>query len=1528
MPDKDSDGHQSQFPKAEGLYDPAFEHDACGVGLISNIKGVQSHDIVRMGLEMLMNLSHRGAVGSDPETGDGAGILMQVPHAFLKDECAGLGIHLPGPGQYAVGMLYTPRGDPGRCAEIFEKALKDEDLRVLGWRHVPTDTSAVGAIARTTAPEVMQVFVANPGVDYLTFERQMYVARRVAENAAQKEGGMVADRFYVTGLGSHTIIYKGMMMAHQLGKFYPELNDERVASAVAIVHARYSTNTFPSWPLAQPFRAMCHNGEINTLRGNINKVMARRSMLATKAFGDDIKKLMPLIIEGMSDSACFDNMLELLYMGGRSLPHAILMMIPEAWGDKYYMGHDRRGFYEYHANIMEPWDGPAAILFTDGVQSGGILDRNGLRPLRYTITHNDLLVLGSETGALEIPTEDIVVRGRLRPGKMMIVDVARQRVLNNDEVKADITRQQHYRRWVAANHIEFPGFGIGAGATTYDMETLRTRQIAFGYTREDLNVLIRPMASIGSEPIGSMGNDTPLAVLSDQPQLVFSYFKQLFAQVTNPPIDPIRERLVMSLTTFLGSEGNILDERPDHARRLKLRSPILSTADLERIRSSKLPEFRAITLESLFDVNDLNEYGEPSLGAAMDELCRQAANAVEDGYSIIILSDRNVSTDRAPIPSLLAVSGVAHHLINAGIRNRVGVIIESGEPREVNHFALLLSYGCDGICPYLAFETVASLHADGELPRTLTLQDAIENYIKAVGDGILKILSKMGISTLRSYNGAQIYECVGFEREFVDKYFTKTTSRVGGISIEHVARETLMRHAQAYQLRRGVDSVLNSGGFYAFRIDGERHLWSPEAIHHLQQATRQNNPLYYRKFADTINCQENHWVTLRSLFDFNIDAARAIPIDEVEPAEQIVKRFVTSAMSFGSISREAHEAMAIAMNRIGALSNSGEGGEDPARYTPLPNGDSRSSAVKQVASARFGVTAEYLANAKELQIKIAQGAKPGEGGHLPGHKVNVEIAQTRNSTPGVSLISPPPHHDIYSIEDLAQLIFDLKNANPTARISVKLVSEAGVGTIAAGVAKGHADMVLISGGDGGTGASPLSSIKHAGLPWELGIAETHQTLVKNDLRGRIRLQVDGQMRTGRDVAIAALLGAEEFGFGTSSLIVLGCVMQRKCHLNSCAMGVATQDPRLRARFRGQPEYLIRYFHFVAEEMRQIMAALGVRTVNEMVGRADLLKRRDHIDHWKAQTLDFNAILHRVNAPAHVARYKLQEQDHGIDNVLDRKLLQDALPVIETGAGRIERSYPIRNGNRTTGAMVSFEIARRYGSKGLPEDAVKFCFTGSAGQSFGAFASRGMTLVLEGDANDYVGKGLSGGKLIIRPPRDAPFDPAQNVIVGNTVLYGATGGEVYFSGLAGERFAVRNSGARAVVEGVGDHGCEYMTGGVVVVLGPTGVNFAAGMSGGIAFVYDPTQDFDVHCNHDMVDLDPLTDPDDIALLHGMIEKHWQYTESQRARAMLDDWDIVRRMFVKVFPMEYRRALGQMKKVERHVPRTEGEKVERM
>ena len=1511
------------YPEAEGLYDPAYEHDACGVGLVTHIKGEPSRQIVRMGLDMLINLSHRGAVGADPETGDGAGILMQTPHEFLRARCADQGVLLPAKGQYAVGMLYTPRGNPGRCMEIFEKALRDEDLKVLGWRHVPTDPMAVGVTARNACPEVMQVFVANPNLDYLAFERQLYVARRAAENAALAEGGDVAQYFYVPSLGSRTITYKGMMRSQQLERFYEDLRSEDLTSAIAIVHARFSTNTFPSWPLAQPFRAICHNGEINTLRGNINKFMARRSQLFARSFNGDMRKLMPVIVEGMSDSANFDQMLELLYMSGRSLPHAILMMIPEAWGEKYYMGHDRRGFYEYHANFMEPWDGPAAILFTDGAQAGGILDRNGLRPLRYSVTRNDLLILGSETGAIEIDPPDIVARGRLRPGKMMIVDIAKQRVLNNDEVKADITRQQHYRRWVAANRIEFQGFGIGAGATTYDEATLLTRQIAFGYTREDLNSIIMPMAATASEPIGSMGNDTPLAVLSDQPQLVFSYFKQLFAQVTNPPIDPIRERLVMSLTTFLGPESNILEEKPEHARRLKLRSPVLTNADFERIRSSKLPGFRAITLDTTFNVSE----GEKGLEQALDKLCADARWCIDEGYALLILSDKSVSAARAPIPSLLAVSAVSHYLIDAGIRNRVALLVESGEPREVNHFALLLAYGCDAVNPYLAFETVAHLHAQGVLPRTLTLQDAIENYIKAVSDGILKIMTKMGISTLRSYSGAQIFECLGFSRAFVDKYFTNTASRIGGIGVDHVGRETLMRHAAAYKPRRGVSASLRSGGLYSFRLDGERRLWSPEAIYCMQEAVRRNDKTLYRRFSDLVNDQRDRWTTLRSLLDFKVDPACSISIEEVEPAQEIVKRFVTSAMSFGSISREAHEALAIGMNRMGAMSNSGEGGEDPARYIPLPNGDSRNSAVKQVASARFGVTAEYLANARELQIKIAQGAKPGEGGHLPGHKVNVEIAQTRNSTPGVSLISPPPHHDIYSIEDLAQLIFDLKNANPNARISVKLVSEVGVGTIAAGVAKGHADMILISGGDGGTGASPLSSIKHAGLPWELGLSETHQTLVKNDLRGRVRLQTDGQMRTGRDVAIAALLGAEEYGFGTASLVALGCVMMRKCHLNSCPVGVATQDPRLRARFKGAPEHIVNYFHFVAEELREIMAALGFRAVNEMIGRVDRLKVRDNIEHWKARTLDFSAILHQPAAPPTVARHKVREQDHGIDNVLDRRILKDVLPIIEAGAGRIEKCYLIRNPDRTTGAMVSYEIARRYGSKGLPDDSITLRFAGSAGQSFGAFASRGMTLILEGDANDYVGKGLSGGKLVIYPPRSAAFDPAQNIIVGNVALYGATSGEVYLNGLAGERFAVRNSGARAVVEGVGDHGCEYMTGGIVVVLGQTGVNFAAGMSGGIAYVYDPTQDFDVSCNHDMIDLDPLTDAEDVETVRSMIEAHWQHTGSPRARWMLDDWDTIRRLFVKVFPIEYRRALGQMKKLERNV-RTQAERVERM
>ncbi len=1531
------------LPQPQGLYDPAFEHDSCGMGFVADVTGKKSHGIIKMGQEVLENLVHRGAAGSDADTGDGAGLLFQIPDTFFRERCAEMGFDLPPSGEYAVGMFFLPPQAASLCIEIFERLAGEEGCRVLGWRDVPVNKKAVGRTARAVCPDIKQVFVANPGLEPDAFERRLYLLRRLLEKSVAGIGFAPDEFFYVPSLSSRLVGYKGMMLAHQLAEFYPDLGCEEVETALVLVHQRYSTNTVPSWPLAQPFRLLCHNGEINTLRGNINNMAARAQTLSSKLWGKDLERLLPVIQEAGSDSACCDNMLELLLLSGRSLAHAILMMIPSAWGPDYYMGDDLRGFYEYHSMFMEPWDGPAAITFTDGVQVGGILDCNGLRPARYTLTRDNLMVMASETGVLDIPAAEIKQRGRLRPGQMLLVDTERQRLLLNDEIKAGLCRRQHYRRWVAANRIRFRGFG-GFGSVTHCPETLLTRQIVFGYTQEELDLIIEPMATEAHEPTGSMGNDAPLAVLSDRPQLLFNYFKQYFAQVTNPPIDPIRESVVMSLTTYLGREGNLLEETPGHARCLPLPSPVLTDEDLERLRHSRLEEFRSLTLEILFPA----EYGAAGMAKVIHLLCQEAERCVEAGYAVLILSDRKVSAQRVPIPSLLALSAVAQHLIHKGIRSRVSLVVESGEPREVNHFALLASFGADAVNPYLALETIAQLHEDGWLPADISAEDAVENYIRAIEKGILKILSKMGISTLRSYVGAQVYEAAGLSQSFVDNYFPQTVSRFGGINTTHVAKESFIRHQQAYGERRGVSPRLESGGSHIYRNAGERHLWTPESIHYLRQACCRNDRELYRKFAAAINNQEQRHVTLRSLFDFDSEAVAAVPLAEVEPVDELVKRFATGAMSFGSLSREAHETLALAMNQIGGMSNSGEGGEDPARYEPRPDGGSASSAVKQVASGRFGVTAEYLANSRELQIKIAQGAKPGEGGHLPGHKVNAEIARVRHSTPGVSLTSPPPHHDIYSIEDLAQLIFDLKNANPEARISVKLVSEAGVGTIAAGVAKGHADMVLISGGDGGSGASPLSSIKHAGMPWELGLAETHQTLVLNDLRGRIRIQVDGQMRTGRDVAIAALLGAEEFGFGSAALVAMGCVMMRQCHLNTCPVGVATQDPRCRERFMGKPEHVVNYMRFVAAELRELMAALGFRTVAEMVGRCDCLKKRDGIDHWKAATLDFSAIFHRPRVPDGVARHKVQDQCHGIDKVLDHRLIADAQPVfspeskvrgpgstLDSGVGtldsqepgrQVDNDYPIRNSDRTTGAMLAFTIARRYGAAGLPDGAITCRFTGSAGQSFGSFAVPGMTMILEGDANDYVGKGLSGGRIILRPPRAATFAPAENVIAGNTLLYGATSGEAYFSGLVGERFAVRNSGARAVVEGVGDHGCEYMTGGVVAVLGPTGLNFAAGMSGGIAYVYDPQGDFDLRCNEGQVDLEPLTEMEDIATLRRLIESHRRYTESARAQWMLDNWETVLPLFVKVMPIEYRRALGQLAQMEMAARQTEEERVE--
>ncbi|WP_449245898.1 glutamate synthase large subunit [Desulfarculus baarsii] len=1517
------DSHQPRrggLPPKAGLYDPSFEHDACGVGFVANINGAKTRDIIDKGISVLINLTHRGAVGSDPDTGDGAGLLFQVPDEFFRGPDAGLGFELPPAGRYAVGMVFMPtdRFASRECMEIFEDEARKKDCVVLGWRDVPHDRSTVGQTARANCPDVKQVFISGPEEGQDAFELRLFVIRRKVEKRVKASSADGVAMFHINTLSSRTICYKGMMLAHQVPRFYPDLASPSMKSALAVVHQRYSTNTFPTWDLAQPFRFLGHNGEINTLRGNINNMRARYSTLSHEALGQDLREILPIIIESGSDSACFDNMLELLVLTGRSLPHAMMMMVPEAWGVKYYMGNDRRAFYEYHAMFMEPWDGPAALVATDGVRVCATLDRNGLRPARYVVSNDGFIVMASEVGVLDIAADNVAKKGRLSPGKMIMVDTEQGRLLGDEEVKAHICRRKPYRRWVTANRVELRGLFDGNGTVSVDKQTLLARQRAFGYSREDLDVILRPMVRDGKEPVGSMGDDTPLAVLSDRPRLLFEYFKQLFAQVTNPPIDPIREELVMSLTTYIGRQGNLLAESPEHARMLKVASPILTNEDMANIRAHGQSEFQSVTLDITFDLNK----GASGVDAALERLRHQAEEAVRGGCAVLILSDRAVCHDRVPIPSLLATSAVNQHLVAQGLRTSVSFIVESGEPREVMHFALILGYGATAVNPYLAFETIAEMLESGDFPPDMSIQDAVENYILATKKGLLKVLSKMGISTMRSYRGAQIFEALGLSRNLVEKYFTATPSRIGGLEIEDLALEAIARHEHGFNNAIYDAPVLDSGGRYALRRDGERHAWTPDTIRFLQQAARENDPEAYEKFARLINQRDEELTTLRSLFDFA--PATPVDIDTVEPASQIVKRFVTGAMSFGSISREAHEAMAIAMNRLGSRSNSGEGGEDRKRYLPLPNGDSLCSQTKQVASGRFGVTSEYLANCTEIQIKMAQGAKPGEGGQLPGHKVNVEIASVRNSTPGVSLISPPPHHDIYSIEDLAQLIFDLKNANPLARINVKLVSEVGVGTIAAGVAKGHADAVLISGGDGGTGASPLSSVKHAGLPWELGLAETHQVLVKNDLRGRIVVQTDGTMRTGRDLAIAALLGAEEYGFGTAALIVLGCVMMRKCHSNTCPVGVATQDPRLRKRFTGKPEYLVNYFYFMAEEMRRIMASLGLRSVDEMIGRADLLRMRDGVGHWKARKLDFGAIFSvPPESKIHAVR-KVQEQDHAIDKILDRQLITQCLPALEKKQP-VQLDLPIGNLNRTACTMLSYEISKRHGAEGLPEDYIVLNMRGSAGQSLAAFGAKGLTVIVDGDTNDYVGKGLSGAKIVVRPPRGAAFDWAKNVIVGNVALYGATAGEVYFAGLAGERFAIRNSGAMAVVEGVGDHGCEYMTGGRVVVLGRTGVNFAAGMSGGIAYVYDPDQDFDLRCNLDMIDIEPLAERADIALLRQLIENHLKYTGSPKAKWMLENWDGVLPLFVRVMPMEYRRALKQMAEEDMASRRTQAEQV---
>jgi glutamate synthase (NADPH/NADH) large chain len=1500
-------GHSfSGFPAPQGLYHPRHEHDACGVGFVANIEGKRSHEIVMKGVQILINLTHRGACGCDPQTGDGAGILIQIPHTFFDRECASLGFSLPSPGEYGVGMVFLPVDPQERllCEGILEKAAKEQGLSVLGWRDTPINGNTIGRLARNTQPYIEQIFIRRGrDMDQDTLERKLYVVRKQAENLVAQTDLKEKDFFYVPSLSSRTIVYKGLLLAPQITHFYKELSDPDVTSGLCLVHQRFSTNTFPSWKLAHPYRYVCHNGEINTLRGNMNWMHARQSVLASPLFGDDIKKLLPIIQPGGSDSAMLDNAVELLTLAGRSLPHVMSMLIPEAWDHDATMPENVKAFYEYHASLMEPWDGPAAVAFTDGRVIGAKLDRNGLRPGRYLVTNDGLVVMASEAGVLPIKPETVRMKGRLAPGRMLLVDTEQKRLVSDEEVKQQLANRQPYGQWVKENQITLDDLPNPNRVQPTDHETILMRQRVFGYTDEDLKTVLLPSALQAQEPVGSMGIDTPLACLSDKPQLLFNYFKQSFAQVTNPAIDPIREDLVMSLNSYIGREGNILEETPKNCHTLKLRHPIISNWRLEKIRRVSWGDFLATTLSTLFRVDG----GEAELEKSVEALCRRASLAIRNGYTLLILSDRGVDAEYAPIPSLLALSAVHNHLIREKTRNQVALIVESGEPREVMHFALLLGYGASAVNPYLAIETLENLYRDGAFPAEYTWDKAFKSYMKAVDKGLLKVFSKMGISTLQSYQGAQIFEAIGLNRSIVDRYFTGTSSRIEGVSMEVLAREALMKHDFALQPASESSAALRVGGEYQYRIFGERHLLNPLTVSKLQHAVRQSKFETFEEFAKIINQQNRDHLMLRGMLEFK-PAGQPVPLDDVEPASEIVKRFATGAMSFGSISKEAHETLAIAMNRIGGKSNTGEGGEDEERFATDANGDSRRSAIKQVASARFGVTTNYLINSDDLQIKIAQGAKPGEGGQLPGHKVDQVIARVRHSIPGVGLISPPPHHDIYSIEDLAQLIHDLKNANPRARISVKLVAEAGVGTVAAGVAKAHADVILISGYDGGTGASPISSIRHAGVPWELGLSETQQVLVLNDLRSRVRLQVDGKLQTGRDVAIAALLGAEEFGFSTAPLVSMGCIMMRKCHLNTCPVGIATQDPELRKKFQGQPEHVINFFFFVAEDLRRVMAELGFRTVNEMVGRVDCLVQRSDVEHWKARGIDLSAVLHDPPVPSHIGRRNTTQQDHGLQDALDCKLIEMAQEALENRVP-VSLSLPIRNIHRTVGTMLSGEIARRYGSAGLPDDTVRIHFTGCAGQSFGAFLAKGVTLTLEGDANDYVGKGLSGGRLIIYHSHRSEFVPEENILVGNVCLYGATSGEVLFGGMAGERFAVRNSGATAVVEGVGDHGCEYMTNGLVVVLGSTGRNFAAGMTGGVAYVLDREGEFaSVRCNRTEVDLEPVSEQADIDNLLRLISRHAEYTGSPQAKWILDNWEATLPKFIKVFPHEYKRVLG--------------------
>lgn len=1501
---------QNTYPPAQGLYDPDYEHDSCGVGFVANIKGNKSHQTIEDGLTILKKLVHRGACGCEENTGDGVGMLVQMPHKFFTRVCPNSGIDLPDYGHYGAALVFLPNDaeQSQQCQAMIEEIVMAEGQSVLGWRDVPTDDSSLGPTAVSGEPTFRQIFIkrADEINDVDTFERKLYVIRKLAEHAIWGSDLSEKSRFYIPSLSSRTFIYKGMLTVTQLELMYPDILEPDFESAISLVHQRFSTNTFPAWKLAHPFRYVAHNGEINTVRGNSNWMRARESLCKSELFGDDLNKLFPICIEGGSDSATFDNVIEFLHMSGRPLSHAILMMIPEAWSGHETMTPERKAFYEYHASLMEPWDGPASVAFTDGDVIGAVLDRNGLRPSRYYVTKDDMVVMASEVGVLDIAPEDIVVKDRLHPGRIFMVDTKQGRIIEDEELKAEFAHQHPYAEWLKDNLKSIDQLPASKNVHGIDLDSLLQRQQAFGYTHEDLNVLIAPSAAKGIEPLGSMGTDTALAVLSNRSRLLYDYFKQLFAQVTNPPLDGIREELVTQVATTIGAEQNLLEATPESCRQIKIESPVLTNQQLATIRDVDMPGFKTATVSILYEVKE----GGQGLDAALKAVCEEVDKAIANGNTNIILSDRGVDAKHAAIPALLATAGVHHHLIRNATRTKVGLILESGEPREVHHFAVLIGYGIGAVNPYLAFESISDLIGKGHVPE-MEYDKAIANYIKSINKSLIKIMSKMGISSVQSYRGAQVFEAIGLNKEFVDQYFTWTASRIGGIGLEEVAEEVAVHHERAFPTRPVKRADLEWGGEYQWRRDGEYHLFNPDTVFKLQHATKSGQYEIFKEYTNKVDEQNEHLATLRGLFGLDY-SCEPIPLEEVEPIESIMKRFSTGAMSYGSISSEAHETLAIAMNRIGGRSNTGEGGEDPDRFTPDENGDSRRSAIKQVASGRFGVTSEYLVNADDIQIKMAQGAKPGEGGQLPGSKVYPWVAKVRHSTAGVGLISPPPHHDIYSIEDMAQLIHDLKNANPEARVHVKLVAEVGVGTIAAGVAKAHSDVVLISGYDGGTGASPMNSLKHAGLPWELGVAETQQVLVQNGLRDRIVMQTDGQMKTGRDVIIAALLGAEEYGFSTAPLIVMGCVMMRVCHLNTCPVGVATQNPELRKKFSGQPEFVENFFKFIADEVREYMAQLGFRTIDEMIGQVDRLKTKKAVDHWKAKGLDFSAILHKPVPHAGTELYCVNEQDHGLELSLDMTRLVPACEDAIYNKTPVEVNLPVVNTNRSVGTILGYNITKQHGGEGLAEDTIKAHFTGSAGMSFGAFVPKGVTMTLEGDSNDYLGKGLSGAKIIVYPSRKASFKAEENIIVGNVCFYGATDGEAYVRGIAGERFAVRNSGVNAVVEGVGDHCCEYMTGGKIVVIGATGRNFAAGMSGGSAFVLEDRDKFEINCNQDMVHLESLVEAEDVEAVKSMLKNHHEYTNSPVAEKILNDWDNYQSKFIKVMPKDYKRVLEAMKR----------------